>query len=188
MRYIHRLAGLAQTSRELEMTPGIGGRDEGGARRLQVTDFSLQERVCLRRLRQRVDAGTPTAPRRLRQLDQRDARQQTKQRARLPETFCPCARWQESWYVTVSLRRMARPTAHGSQSAPATRVRPSASDPMRARHPCSGIGFKQVAVLTQVRSASSGVRDNRVEAVGGKEIDHPARLVAGQLQLAVVRV
>ena len=58
----------------------------------------------------------------------------------------------------------------------------------RAAIAVAGIGFEQVAVVAQVRSAAAGVRDDRVVAVGRKEIDHPPRLLAGQLQLAVVGV
>ena len=52
----------------------------------------------------------------------------------------------------------------------------------------SRIVFEQVPVVPQVRSAAAGVRDDRIVAVRREEIDHPARLLPGQIQLAVVGV
>lgn len=81
MRNLHRLAGLPQAARNLQVAAGIGSGNHAGTARRQVTNLPLKQRLGLRRLRQGVDARAPAAPRGFCQLDERHARQQTKQSA-----------------------------------------------------------------------------------------------------------
>ena len=76
---LHPCRGLFQTARDLQVAPGISGRDDLGSGRGDVPHLALQERVGLLRLGQRVYPRASTAPRRLGQLGQGDPGEQAQQ-------------------------------------------------------------------------------------------------------------
>ena len=89
MRDVHRLSSISQAPRDLEMAARIGRRYEGGACRLKMAHFPLQQGVGLVRLRQRVHTGAAATPRRLGELDERHAWEEPKQRSRLGGHLLP---------------------------------------------------------------------------------------------------
>ena len=76
-------AGFLQTARDLQVASWVGGCDDLGAGGVDVIHLSAEQRLRLIRLRQRVNAGASATPRRLRQFDQRHARNGRKNGARL---------------------------------------------------------------------------------------------------------
>jgi hypothetical protein len=180
---------LGQPSRDLQVTARIGGGDYARAGRCDVADFTIEEQTSLLGLRERVDTRRAAAPRRLGQFHQRDTGQQSEQRARLPRDL-------------LAMNQVARLViGHRGRALGRSLRRPPAANliqpfvhiaqlrvPRRRQIAIAGIVRQQSTVVTKMRSASTGVRDDCVIPVWRDEIDQLPRQALRGLQLAVMGV
>ena len=175
------------------MTPRIGLGEQGHAaladRPGYVRDFSREQGCRLFGLRDVVDTRAAAAPGSLWKLHKLQVWDAFKQFARLAHHLLP-VRKVAGIVVRDSRLFFKRPCAGFPKSSlqkPLVDVADLAVPQARPLHVIRVVG-EQRRVLAQMRTASSGIGDDRVDISRWNQVDHPAGEKRSELVLPVVRV